>query len=93
MDKVGTKINCCPKCGGKIVVSELWQYSYNHVVGKRGKLLKGLQVVNCGPMEKMIASCLNISCRAMWETDEFMIDDNGHFIDLKFTNSERGDDV
>lgn len=36
----GTKCKACPVCGGQIVVSDHWAFSYDQLLGKRGKLLK-----------------------------------------------------
>lgn len=38
--KIGIEIKCCPLCGGRIVVSNLYQYSLNYTMRKDGKIGK-----------------------------------------------------
>lgn len=38
--KEGIERKACPACGGQIIVSDHWMFSYNQLLGKRGKLLK-----------------------------------------------------
>ncbi len=90
-DGLGRKIKCCPKCGDTIVVSYLCQHSLNHKIGKRGRILKKFTTVDLGEIDAVLASCTNKDCDAQWETDEFTIDENGCFIDYKY--SEGRDDV
>lgn len=82
------KIKCCPNCGGAIEISFLYQYSHDYLLGKRGKLLKKYKSCNLGSMEVALACCTNKACDTRWECDDFLIDDDGCFIDLKYT--ERG---
>lgn len=37
-----------------------------------------------GPMEVMIAGCVNESCYTNWSENEFRIDENNKFVDEKF---------
>lgn len=37
---LGTVIKCCPLCGGRIVVSNLYQYSLDYTMRKDGKIGK-----------------------------------------------------
>ena len=84
--KLGIKRDCCPLCGGRIVVSELCQYSMEYVVLKKpyGKLSKKAKKVDNGPIECMIAGCDNSDCKAYWEADQFYIDSDDCFIDEKY---------
>lgn len=75
----------CPLCGGKIVVSFLYQYSLDHVVGRNGRLRKTFKKVEGGPMEVAIAACSD--CEAFWDTDSFDICD-GVFYDRKYIEGE-----
>lgn len=36
----GIERKSCPVCGGQIVVSDFWMFSYDRLLGKHGKLLK-----------------------------------------------------
>lgn len=78
--------NACPHCGGKIIVSVLYQRSYNHTVGKSCKLLKQYKISGDCPMDCWLASCERFleSCDVHWEADEFGIDSKGRFIDFKY---------
>ena len=38
--RIETEIKCCPLCGGRIVVSDLYQYSLNYTMRKDGKIGK-----------------------------------------------------
>lgn len=50
--KLGVKRDCCPLCGGRIIVSDLCQYSVDYVVLKKpfGKLSKKAKKVDNGPI-------------------------------------------
>ena len=78
--------NTCPHCGGKIIVSVLYQRSYNYTVGKSCKLLKHYKISADYPMECAIAACEHFpdSCDVGWEVGDFGIDRNGKFIDFKY---------
>lgn len=85
-----SKIKCCPKCGGTIGISYLYQYSHDYLLGKRGKILKKYRVQDMGSMEAALAYCTNKDCDTRWEVGDFFVDKYGCFIDLKYT--ERGCD-
>lgn len=76
----GTPRKCCPVCGGTIVVSDLYQYSIDREIGKRGKLKKRYRKIDCGSMEVSIACCKD--CGEYWDADAFYIEDET-FFDLK----------
>lgn len=79
----GIKRICCPRCGGRIEVSILCQYSLNFTVCKNGKLSKRFRKNYSGPVDASIAACIN-GCGVQWEDDEFFIDSDESFIDLKY---------
>ena len=81
---------CCPLCGGRIIVSDLYQISYNYAMTKSGKLSKQYSVSSPGSMEASIAACENAPdrCTASWDTDSFIVDEKGRFIDLLYKNEE-----
>lgn len=79
--KEGIERKACPVCGGQIIVSEHWAFSYDRVLGKRGKLLKKRTKDVGEPIDCMTAFCP--SCREAWNADEFEIDEEGHFVDFK----------
>lgn len=83
--KLGVKRDCCPLCGGRIIVSDLHQYSMDYVVLKRpfGKLSKKGKKVDCGTINNLIAGCEDC-CGAYWEENEFYIDSDDCFIDEKY---------
>lgn len=83
--KSGTKIKCCPICGGRIVVSDLYQYSLNYTMRKDGKIGKRGKRADNGPIDESIAACENFKiCGAQWETDDFVVK-KGAFIDYKYS--------
>lgn len=45
----------CPLCGGKIVVSDLYQTSRDFEVRKGGKVSRRYTVTDCGSMEVSVA--------------------------------------
>lgn len=80
----GTPIKCCPLCGHKIVVSDLFQYSRDYKVTKAGKLSKRYTVNDCGSMEVSVAGCENPECDANWGDGDFLVED-GKFVDFKYS--------
>lgn len=85
MRKKGKVIKCCPNCGGRIKISYLYQYSYDHFLGKHGKILKKCKKRDVGSMEIALANCTNESCDTSWEDGDFIVDENGCFLDLKYS--------
>lgn len=83
--KLGVKRDCCPFCGGRIIVSNLCQYSMNYVVLKKpsGKLSKKARKFDGGYINSMVAGCEDC-CGTYWEENEFYIDSNDCFIDEKY---------
>lgn len=79
---IAIKRKCCPKCGGTIIVSFLYQTSHDYKLTKKGKLSKSFTRSGEGSMEAAIASCE--SCPARWEADEFSIEADGTFLDMKY---------
>lgn len=79
---IGPKRKCCPKCGGTIIVSFLYQTSHDYRLTKKGKLSKTFTRSGEGPMEVAIAACE--SCPARWEDGDFSIEGDGTFMDLKY---------
>ena len=88
--KSANRRNACPLCGGKIIVSVLYQLSYDYTVTKSGKLSKRYSVSAPGPLDAEIAACENApdKCKATWDTDEFYIDEKNRFVDLKYGGDE-----
>ena len=83
--KLGTVIKCCPICGGRIVVSDLYQYSLNYTMRKDGKIGKRGKRTDDGSLDASIAACENFKiCGAQWEVDDFFIE-NRTFIDYKYS--------
>lgn len=85
----GIKRSCCPRCSGKIEVSDLCQYSLNYVVRKDGKLSKRYRKDENGPIGASLAACVN-DCGVIWEDGEFWVNDDGAFIDLKYDEEQDG---
>lgn len=92
LKREGVIRNRCPLCGGRIVVSDLYQLSYDHVITKFGKVSKKYTVSSPGSMEVSLAACENApdKCFATWDADSFFIDSNDRFVDLQFDSSEKG---
>ena len=76
------KRKCCPKCGGTIIVSYLYQTSHDYKLTKKGKLSKTFTRSDEGPMDVAIASCER--CPTRWESGDFSIGEDGTFWDLKY---------
>lgn len=80
---------CCPRCGGRIIVSEWHQYSIDQVVGKNGKLLKKKKKVDCGMSECIVASCENsVNCDTSLGELDFYIDADGYFHDREYAKEK-----
>lgn len=79
-------IKCCPKCGATITVSELFEYSHNYKILKSGRISKRFTVKDDGPLECMIACCSN-NCGAIWDADEFYINEKNQFVDEKYNSA------
>lgn len=77
----GRKRTKCPLCGGGIEISYLYQYSHDYKLTKSGRISKKYTTNDCGPMEVGIAMC---KCGANWGNGEFLIDEDGYFIDYKY---------
>lgn len=77
----GIKRSMCPKCNGKITVSELCQYTLDFKVRQNGQVSKKYTKFDCGTIDCSIAFCE--SCDASWEQDDFSIN-AGYFIDEKY---------
>lgn len=87
--RVGMKIKRCPLCGGKIIVSALYQISHDYTVTKNGKLSKKYTKGGIGSLDASIAACENArydKCSAIWGCDEFEIADDDCFVDFKYTD-------
>lgn len=76
---------CCPNCGGKIVVSYLYQTSHDYEITKRGKLSKRFTRDGEHSMECAIAACSD--CDVRWGDGDFYIED-GCFYDMKYAEDE-----
>ena len=67
----------------------MYQYSQDYIIGRLGKALRNFTTNNYGSMVTSIASCTNPSCNVRWEDGEFTFDDDGYFIDLKYTDRRK----
>lgn len=86
---LGTAIKCCPLCGGRIVVSNLYQYSLDYTMRKDGKIGKWYKRGNDGSMNVSLASCENYkTCDARWEEEKFFVEPDGTFYDYKYSEDE-----
>lgn len=79
---IAMKRKCCPKCGGTIIVSHLYQTSHDYRLTKKGKLSKTFTRSDEGPMEVSLAACED--CPVRWEDGDFYIDADGTFWDQKY---------
>lgn len=79
----GIQRSRCPLCGGRIVVSFLYQYSFDYIVGRKGRLRKTGRRRDGGPMEVAVAGCENEACDAYWDSDDFFLE-SGVFVDCKY---------
>ena len=80
-------IKHCPLCGGKIIVSYLYQLSYNHIITAKGTVSEKYKVNGPFSMEVSVASCENTpdKCSAVWDVDDFYIDAEHRFVDYKYS--------
>ena len=76
------KRKCCPKCGGTIIVSYLYQTSHDYRLTTKGKLSKKFTRQSENSMEVALASCED--CPARWEDGDFFIEADGTFWDRKY---------
>lgn len=87
--RIGMEIKCCPLCGGRIVVSDLYQYSLDYTMRKDGKIGKRHKRGEDGSMNVSLASCENYkTCDARWEEEEFFVEPDGTFYDYKYSEDE-----
>lgn len=86
MTSDAVKRSCCPRCGSKIVVSFFQQVSCQYFVTKSGRLSKRCAKFTGPSDDGSIAHCQG--CSVEWESDEFWIDDDGHFWDCKYEEEE-----
>lgn len=82
----------CPLCGGKIVVSDLYQTSHDFEVRRGGKVSRRYTVTDCGSMEVSVAGCAD-RCGAYWDADSFYIGADGKFYDQKYHEGGEDHDV
>lgn len=71
----------CPRCNGRIVISDLCQYSVDRKVLLNGTVGKTFRKVDCGSIDAHIAVCEE--CGFSWDDSEFIIDELNRFIDYK----------
>lgn len=81
--------NCCPICGAPITASSLCQYSLDYKILKSGRMSKRYRKTDCGTMEVWLACCSG-DCGASWEQDDFGWDDRDRFVDMKYTDEQKG---
>ncbi|MBD5128333.1 MAG: hypothetical protein HDT43_00165 [Ruminococcaceae bacterium] len=43
-----------------------------------------------GSIDAALAFCTNEACDVQWEDRDFALDENGYFVDLKYTERSRG---
>lgn len=80
----GIKRKCCPKCGGRIVISDLCQYGLVYKIRKTdGKKSRRYVRKDYGSIEASLAACES-KCGVSWECDEFAVDWDGVFYDYKY---------
>ena len=77
----GIRRTKCPLCGGRIVVSILYQISHDYRMTKSGRISKNYTVSDGGPEDAEIANC---SCGANWGCGEFEVTPEGYFMDYKY---------
>lgn len=80
------KRKCCPKCGGVIVVSYLYQTSHDYEITRKGKLSKRFTRQDEGSLEVAVAGCRD--CDAYWDADSFYIDADDTFWDCKYVEDK-----
>lgn len=83
----GKIINCCPKCGGRIIVSDIRLYYENYAVGKSGKVSSKRIGVDRGGNHSSSARCEN-DCGVYWDDGEFR-EYHEMFVDSKYFDNGR----
>lgn len=84
----------CPLCGGKIIVSDLYQVSYDYFIRQDGTISKTHKTSSPMTMDASIAACEHTpdNCKAEWDCDSFFIDARGRFVDCKYrADNEEGE--
>lgn len=76
----------CPKCGGTIVVSYLYQTTHDYALTKQGRLSKRFTRQSEMPLDESVACCRD--CNADWGVGDFGIDQDGSFWDFKYMEDE-----
>ena len=81
-----TRVTCCPKCGGNLLICEHFTYSVDYKITKKGVLSKrGTRTVG-GPIDCMTAFCEG--CYGHWDGDHVLVEcDDTVFLKLE------GDDI
>lgn len=88
-DGAADDISKCPRCGGRIVVSILCQYTMDFLVKKDGTLSKKHKKIDNGPVGSTIACCENSeNCGTYWEENDFDLENGDKFIDMKYSDEE-----
>ena len=89
MKREGRVISKCPRCGGRIVVSILCQYTMDFLVKKDGTLSKKHKKIDNGPVGSTIACCENSeNCGTYWEENDFDLENGDKYIDMKYSDEE-----
>lgn len=80
----------CPLCGGRIVISDLYQISHDYVITAKGVVSKRFTKSSEGSMECMLAACENApdKCSGIWDADAFYLDEEGRFFDCKYGDDD-----
>ena len=87
--KTGKAIKCCPLCGGRIVVSVLYQCSLDYVMRQDGTIGNRCKRGKSGPMDASIAACENYrACDARREVDDFCVDSDRRFLYYKYSKED-----
>lgn len=66
------QVTCCPKCGGKLALSEYYTYSLDFTITKKGVLSKKHKRSESWPIDCMTAYCDD--CGAYWDGSQTAVE-------------------
>lgn len=68
----------CPKCGGRMMMSEHFASTHDYLIRKDGRLYKRFRRSAEGPVDCVTAVCLD--CETYWDGDNTARENNRLFV-------------
>ncbi len=80
------KVTYCPKCGGKLTISEHYAYSLDFSITKKGVLSKKFKKSDGGPVDCITAYC--DECNSYWDGSQTIVEhDNTVYLKMMGSDS------